>query len=245
MTPAEEPRFDWRRGGAAAAALLATLVLLGMVVLVAITNSARDEALQAERHAYDVALLTRSADACFARGEAAVGRFALDRDPTKSGNRYLAQWRLAEQQIAQLERSVSSDPQQRRRVDELRKLFNERGQQFSDVARYSTAKQKDYGLRYYYAISLAQPGEDKDTGTKLRGKLAEIADAERAGLSERIEESQLFSAEADRLTDYLSWLGVIVGLFAIFMGYIAVQALRQNVAVRKEAENEFERAQVL
>ena len=52
MTPGEEPRFDWRRGGAAAGALIATLVLLGMVVLVAITNTARDDALDAERHAY-------------------------------------------------------------------------------------------------------------------------------------------------------------------------------------------------
>ena len=64
-------------------------------------------------------------------------------------------------------------------------------------------------------------------------------------MSQKIEESQFFSAEADRLTDYLSWLGVIVGLFAIFMGYVAVQALRQNVSARKEADNEFERAQVL
>ena len=46
MTPAEEQRFDWRRGGAAAIALIATLVLLGMVVLVAMTNSARDQALR-------------------------------------------------------------------------------------------------------------------------------------------------------------------------------------------------------
>ena len=244
MTPAEEPRFDWRRGGAAAVALIATLVLLGMVVLVAMTNSARDEALSAERHAYDVALLTRTADASIARAEAAVGRFAMDRNPDESGSRYYAQWRLAEQQIRQLERSVSADPQQRRRVDELRQLFNERGQQFSDVARYTSIPQKDYGLRYYYSISLKQ-GELADAGTRLRAKLAEIAEAERRALSEKIQESQLFSAEADRLTDYLSWLGVTVGLFAIFMGYIAVQALRQNAAARREAESEFERAQLL
>jgi signal transduction histidine kinase/ActR/RegA family two-component response regulator len=244
MTPVEEPRFDWRRGGAAAVALIATLVLLGMVVLVAMTNSARDDALAAERHAYDVALLTRTADASIARAEAAVGRFALDRNAQISGSRYYAQWRLAEQQISQLERSVSSDPEQRRRVEELKQLFNERGKQFSDVARYSTVAQKDYGLRYYYSISLKQAGVD-DTGTRLRAKLVEIANAERSGLAEKIEESQFFSAEADRLTDYLSWLGVIVGLFAIFMGFIAVQALRQNAASRKEAESEAERAQLL
>ena len=46
--------------GAAGDALIATLVLLGMVVLVALSNDAREKALAAERHAYDVALLTRS-----------------------------------------------------------------------------------------------------------------------------------------------------------------------------------------
>jgi signal transduction histidine kinase len=244
MTPGEEQRFDWRRGGAAAIALVATLVLLGMVALVAMTNTARDEALQAERHAYDVALLTRTADASIARAEAAVGRYALDEDARTSGSRYYSQWRLAGQQISQLDRSVSQDPAQRRRVDELKQLFNERGEQFSGVARYIQGHQKDYGLRYYYSISLPQ-GEAPDVGTKLRGKLAEIADAERSALSEKIQESQIFSAESDRLTDYLSWLGVVVGMFAIFMGYIAVQALRQNAASRREAESESERAQVL
>lgn len=245
MTPVEEPRFDWRRGGAAAVALIATLVLLGMVVLVAMTNSARDEALRAERHAYDVTLLTRTMDSSIARAEAAVGRYALDEDAMTSGSRYYAQWRLAEQQLSQLERSVSQDAAQKRRVGELRALFNKRGKQFSDVARYVAARQKAYGVNYYYSISLPTADGQPDAGTKLRGKLTEIASAERAALSEKIQESQFFSAEADRLTDYLSWLGVIVGLFAIFMGYVAVQALRQNAAMRKEAESEAERAQLL
>jgi signal transduction histidine kinase/ActR/RegA family two-component response regulator len=245
MTPGDEQLFDWRRGGAAAIALVATLVLLGMVVLVAITNSARDEAQLAERHAYDVTLLTRTMDASIARAEAAVGRYALDEDAKSSGSRYYAQWRLAEQQLSQLERSVSDDPEQKRRAKELRTLFNERGKQFSDVARYIAGRQKTYGLSYYYSISLKPSETEDDVGTKLRGKLSEIADAERSALSEKIQETQFFSAEADRLTDYLSWLGVIVGLFAIFMGYVAVQALRQNAASRKVAENESERAEAL
>jgi len=240
MRPAEEQRFDWRRGGAAAVALIATLVLLGMVVLVAMTNSARDRALEAERHAYDVALLTRSVDASIAQAEAAVGRHALD-EGAKSGSRYYAQWRLAEQQISQLERSASDDPAQRRRVNELKQLFEQRGQQFSQVARFVRARQKDYGLRYWYYIS----NEDRDVGKAVRAKLSEIADAERTVLSKKIQETQFFSAEADRLTDYLSWLGMIVGLLAIFMGYVAVQALRQNAASRREAESESERAEGL
>ena len=75
MTPSYEQQFDWRRGGAAAIALIATLVLLAMVVLVAMTNTARDEALRAERHAYDITLLTRTMDSSIARAEAAVRQF--------------------------------------------------------------------------------------------------------------------------------------------------------------------------
>ena len=71
MTAGDDQRFDWRRGGAAAIALVATLILLGMVVLVAMTNTARDRALEAERHAYDVTLLTRTIDASVARNDSA------------------------------------------------------------------------------------------------------------------------------------------------------------------------------
>jgi signal transduction histidine kinase/CheY-like chemotaxis protein len=248
MTPGEDQRFDWRRGGAAAVALVATLFLLGMVVLVAMTNTARDKALEAERHAYDVALLTRTIDASVARAEAAVGRYALDEDVDTSGSRYYGQWRLAGQQLNQLERSVSRDPDQRRRVAKLRQLFNERGQQFSDVARYIAGRQKNYGINYYYSISLPPKEGEDDVGTKLRATLGEIASAERDALSEKIKETQFFSAEADRLTDYLSWLGVIVGIFAIFMGFVAVQARRAEQleeAVRERTQELWEANQAL
>jgi len=105
----EELQFDWRRGGAAAGALIATLILLAMVVLVAMSNHQRDEALDGERHAYDVNLLTRSVDASIANAEAALGRFVLDEDVTSSGNIYYSQWRLAGQQIRQLDRLVAPD----------------------------------------------------------------------------------------------------------------------------------------
>ena len=42
----DDLQIDWRRGGAAAGALLATLILLAMVVLVAMSNQARDRALE-------------------------------------------------------------------------------------------------------------------------------------------------------------------------------------------------------
>ncbi len=239
MTAGEEKHLDWRRGGAAAVALIATLVLLGMVVLVSMSNTARDRAVNDERHAFDVTLLTRTVDSSLSRSEAALGRFVLDEDVRGSGNIYLAQWRLAEQQVQQLERLLARDPAQSARVDELKLLFHERGRQFAEAARFAGSKQKDYGIRYYYAAGEAE------TGPFLRAKLAEIAAAERTALTARMQETQFFAAKADRLTDYQSWLGMIVGVFAIFMGYVAFQAVRLQAASRREAESEFERAQLL
>jgi len=235
----EELQFDWRRGGAAAGAFIATLILLAMVVLVAMSNHQRDQALDGERHAYDVNLLTRSVDASIANAEAALGRFVLDEDVRSSGNIYYSQWRLAGQQIHQLEQLVRSQPEQRNRVIELEKLYQIRGQEFALAARATVAKQGSGGTGYFYQAAQAK------TGKQLTAKLMEIARAEREFLRLRMEQTQFFSARADRLTDYLSWLGVIVGVGAIFLGLVAVQAVRSFAYAKKQAERETERAEAL
>src|SRR5687767_5775938 len=134
MTAGDDRRLDWRGGGAAAGALIAALVLLGMVFLVAMSNTARDDALKGERHAYDVTLLTRTLDASMARSEAALGRFVLDENVKTSGNIYYGQWRLAEQQINELERLLRNEPTQRERVERLQQLYQQRGEEFALAA---------------------------------------------------------------------------------------------------------------
>ena len=64
----DEARLDWRGGWAAFIAFVATIVLLGMVVLVAFSNDAREQALTAERRAYDVALVAKSISSSASRG---------------------------------------------------------------------------------------------------------------------------------------------------------------------------------
>lgn len=240
MTPSgDESRFDWRRGGAAAGALLAVLVLLAMVYLVAASNEARHRALSLERQAYDVTLLTRSVDASIARSEAALGRFVLDEDVRTSGNIYYSNWQLAHRQINQLERLVRGREQQRQRIAELRELYNERGEQFAIAARATVAGQGAGGTSYFYAAAISP------VGRQLTSKLSEIAAAERASLQERMQETSFFSARADRFTDYLSWLGIVVGLAAIFLAVVAIQAVRQFAYARRLAESETERAEAL
>jgi signal transduction histidine kinase/ActR/RegA family two-component response regulator len=235
----DEPQTDWRGLWAAAAALVATLVLLGMVFLVAGSNEAREKALTAERHAYDVALVTRSVGSSISRAEAALGRFVLDEEVQTTGNIYYSQWRLAGYQIDQLRRLVRSSPEQLQRVNELAELYRQRNREFFPAARAAATSQGDAGPRYFFAAGRST------TGPALDRKLDEIAAAERLALRERIAESRLFSAEADRLTDYLSWLGLIVGLGAIFLAALAVQAFRQIAASRREAESEADRAAAL
>jgi signal transduction histidine kinase len=240
----EEPiQFDWRRGGAAAGALIAVLLLLGLVFLVAISNRQRDKALDLERRAYDVTLLTRSIDASVSRSEAALGRFALDEDVKKSGNVYLSYWRLAGNQIQQLKGSASANPDQQQRLKELQQIYDQLGAKFDNVARVVTAKQGDLGISYYYQA--AGPNAKPPLEPALHTKLRDIAQSERALLQERMLQTRFFTARADRFTDYLSWLGVIVGLAAIFMGAVAIQAIRQFATMRREAENESERAEAL
>ena len=235
----DDIRFDWRRGGAAAAGLIAALILLAMVWLVAAANSSREQALAAERHAYDVALVVRNVSSNVSRSEAALARFVLDERVKPNGNIYASDWQLAGFQIGQLQKLVRGNPDQELRVAQVQQLYRVRGDELSLAARAALQKQGQAGISYYYQASRS------GTGQKLDDRLEAITRAEREALRDKIAQSQFFSSEADRFTDYLSWLGVLVGIGAVFLGVVAVQALRQNALARKQIESEAERSEVL
>jgi signal transduction histidine kinase/ActR/RegA family two-component response regulator len=234
-----EIRFDWRRGGAAAAGLAAALVLVAMVFLVKFANDDRERALSAERHTYEVALVVRNVSSNISRAEAALARFVLDEKVDPNGNIYVSDWQLAGFQIQQLKDLERGSPEQLRRVYEAERLYDKRAGELALAARAALAKQGDAGIGYFYAA--ARTG----TGEALDKKLEQITAGERQALSTRIQQSQIFSDQADQLTTYLSWLGIIVGLGAVFLGVVAVAALRQNTLARRHAESESERAEAL
>jgi len=235
----EDVRFDWRRGGAAAAGLVAALVLVVMVFMVKFANDSREQALSAERQANQVALVVRNVSSNVSRAEAALARFVLDEKIETSGNIYASDWQLAGYQIGQLKEMERTSPEQRRRVYELQQLYNKRGSELALAARAALAKQGDTGISYFYAAATT------GTGKALDDKLEEIIRAERQSQASRIQQSQVFAAQADQLTNYLSVLGILVGVGAIFLGVIAVQALRQNAAALRQVESEAERAEQL
>jgi signal transduction histidine kinase/ActR/RegA family two-component response regulator len=239
MGDGEDVRFDWRRGGAAAAGLVAALVLVIMVFAVKFANDARERALTAERQANQVALIVRNASANISRAQAALARFVLDEQVRPNGNIYASDWQLAGYQIEQLKDLERKSPEQLRRVYDAQALYNKLGGELALAAQAALAKQGDTGISYFYAA--AKTG----TSNALDDKLEEIIRAEREARAGSVEQSQFSSNQADQLTGYLSWLGIIVGLGAIFLGVVAVQALRQNAQARREAESEAERAEAL
>jgi signal transduction histidine kinase len=235
----DDIRFDWRRGGAAAVGLFAALILLAMVWLVKVSNDSRETALAAERHAYDVALVVRNVSSNVSRSEAALARFVLDEKVEPNGNIYASDWGLAGFQIGQLRKLVRGSPDQERRVAEVQRLYQIRSGELSLAARAALKGEGQAGLSYYYQAAKSGTGQDLDLA------LEKITRAERETLRDRFAKSEFFSSEADRFTDYLSWLGVLVGVGAVFLGVVAFQALRQNALARKRIESEAERSGAL
>src|SRR6476469_6941773 len=123
----EAVRFDWRRGGAAAAGLVAALVLVLMVFAVKFANDARERALSAERQANQVALLVRNVRPNVSRDDAPLARFTLDEDVQGSGNIYSSAWQLAGYQIDQLKGLERNNPEQLKRVGDAQTLYQKHG----------------------------------------------------------------------------------------------------------------------
>ena len=120
-------------------ALIAALVLLGMVFLVAMSNNARDEALDGERHADDVTLLTRNLDASIARSEAAPRPLRARRRRKTSGNVYYSQWRSPAGRSTSSSELLRDEPSQVERLKRLQSLYVQRGAELALAASATAA----------------------------------------------------------------------------------------------------------
>ena len=229
---------SWRRGWAGVGGLVATLALVGLLVMVALSNRARDEALAWERHTYNVMLLSRTVDGNMARAEATLARFVLDEKP-ETGRLYYSQWRSAGYQIGQLQRLLRDDREQTRQVGELRRLYDQREAEFNLAATSAVSKVESGGVPFFYQAGLS------GTGPALRDVLDRISDKEREKLRERMARTRKFDERADKLTEYLGWFGVFIGFGAILLGFAAYRAISERLVARADAENEASRAMAL
>jgi signal transduction histidine kinase/ActR/RegA family two-component response regulator len=234
----EESPGSWRRGWASAGAIAATILLIGLIFMVTISNRQRDEALAWERQTYNVMLLTRSADATMARSEAALGRYVMNEDPA-TGTLYYNEWRASGRVITELQRLVRNDPRQRARIQELKTLHQKRGEELSTAANAAAAGVGSGGLPWFFQAGMTE------TGPALRRKLDEIAAAERINLRERTAQTREIAAQADNFTEWLGWLGLLIAVAAIVLGLLAYRAITERLLARQEADTEANRAMAL
>jgi signal transduction histidine kinase/ActR/RegA family two-component response regulator len=228
----------WRGRWASALALGAAVILVGLLGLVNLSGQNRDTALQLERNTYEVMHLARSVDASLGRAEAAMGRYVLD-ESQASGTQYYQEWRLAARQITQLRSLVSGDPDQLRRVDELRQLFGQRGQELAAAGAAASRRKDLRGLSLFYQASRSQ------TLPQLRTKLDEIVRAGRQILEVRVAGTQSLANYSARLTRWLGWLALLISALAIALSYWAYKAFAEGRLARSQAESEAERAHEL
>jgi signal transduction histidine kinase/CheY-like chemotaxis protein len=235
---AETGGGSWLRGWAGVGALLAAILLVGLIAMVTLSNRARDDALEFERHTYDVMLLTRTVDATIARAEAALGRFVLDEEQA-TGTVYYTEWRRAGRQIDELQRQAADDPAQAARIRELRQLYAQRGSELALAATAAARRTGSESVAWFY-----QAGRSP-TLPALRQRLDQIAASERTQLQQRMAETRDFTTQADRLTGWLGWLAVFIAVGAILLGLFAWRAITERVVARREAETEASRAYLL
>jgi signal transduction histidine kinase/ActR/RegA family two-component response regulator len=131
---------------------------------------------------------------------------------------------------------VRSDAEQRRRVAEIRILFDRRNGELAPAASAAERHQGTGGLSLLYGASRSQ------TLPRLRFQLDEVARAERDNLNGRMAETQFLVARADKFTEWLGWLAILIGLGAVWLAIMAARAFLEGVQARREAEAQGWRA---
>lgn len=221
----------WRGRWVSALALVAAIILVGLLGLVTTSREDREAALELERNTYEAIQLARSVDATIARAEAAMGRYVLDPEQIGAGQ-YVLEWRAASRQISQLHELVRGDPAQVQRVEDLRRLFNRRGEELNAAVRASDGRAAGdlTGLGLFYRA--AQSATLEQLGLQLDA----IVRAGRQTLGERVAVSQRVAEATDRLTRWLGWLALFISALAIALSYWAYRAFNEGRVARLEAE---------
>jgi signal transduction histidine kinase/ActR/RegA family two-component response regulator len=225
---------SWRGRWASAIALIAAIILVALLGLVTTARQDRDAALKLERNTYEAMQLARSVDLSIARAEAAMGRYVLDANQ-QSATQYYQEWRLAARQISQL-RALPLDAAQLQRVDELRRLFNLRGEELSVAAAASKRRDGLTGIGLFYRAA------QSPTLPQLSAQLEAIVRAGRQTLQVRVAGTERVAEQTDRLTRWVGWLALLISGMAIALSYWAYRAFNEGRIARSEADSEAERA---
>ena len=230
--------FSWRRGLAGAIGLIAGIVLFALVLLVWHSNLEREAAQEREKRSYNVLLLVRGLDSSMARAEAALGRYVVN-GKAETGTIYYDAWKQAGRRLERLAELTVDNPRQTKAVNELRQAYRKRGEELAAPATRAFYQQG------WAAISLYDEAGKSPTIDTIARSLSEIEANEREILDRRTDRAETQVNLANKLSRILSGMGVLIGMSALLLGWLAFDAFQQRLVARRAAENAGNRANLL
>lgn len=223
--------------GLASAWRVITLVVMGVLgvgVLVALiltlgeANRQRNRATSLQSHSYDVMLLARTLSGTIAQSEASLGRYVISGDK-QLGRLYFEDWRRAGEQIDRLSKLTYDNAAQRPLISQLRRAYQERGEQLS-----ATALATNYG-KNQQALARFYQAREAPALREISDVLAALTAGERNLLVTRTDDAMSLVERSTRAAFVLSAFGGLLLLGAIALGWLTVRALTGRAAARAEA----------
>lgn len=231
-------RATWRTITLVVMALLGAAVLVGLIATLSSANRQRDSALRLQAHSYDVMILARTLSSTIARSEASLGRYVISGDK-QLGRLYFEEWVLAGTQLNRLERLTFDNPEQRGRIVELRRAYEDRGRELSLTALSTNYGKNSQALARYYQ------GRNAPTLIAINRTLDLVIARERALLDDRTSEAMGSVERSSSIAGILAVFGMLIVLGAIGLGWFTIRAVGDRAVAQAEADMERSRAQDL
>jgi signal transduction histidine kinase len=231
----EQSSISVRRALAIALAVMAAIGLIALTLLVSNSSRQRDEALAAQRHSFEVIILTRSLQSTMARAELSLGRYVVNLQP-EFGRIYVDEWRRAGYAIDRLRQATRDNPQQARLAAKLRNIYDDRGRVLSGAALRTRYDQKINGLAIFDKASQAASVKE------LNRTIEEIVGIENQLLDRRIRAADASLAQSNWAATLLLAFAVIILLGAAVLGFSMIQAMVERRALRKDTDEVVLRA---
>ncbi len=227
----------WRAFALIAMALAGAATLAMLIVTLGHANRERDRALERQRHSYEVMILARTLAGTIARSEASLGRYVISGD-SKLGQLYVDEWNLARAQLERLDMLIEEANQQRR-VEQLHKAYEARGEELSVIALSTTyhRNRQAYGL-YYQA-------RQAEALLQINRLLTALIEGERVLLDQRSTAAQETVLHSNRIAGGLVIFGIALALGAILLGWLMFRTVGERAEARAEAWAERARAEEL
>ncbi|MBN8819171.1 MAG: response regulator [Sphingomonas sp.] len=224
----------WRRFVPFVLAIVFAVALGFLIYLADHASDQRERAIALQRHSYQVMLQAKTVEAKIGNAETLLARYVVSHDKAV-GRQFQDEWATAMRELAGLERSTRTNPQQTAAVAALRRAMTERGATLTEIA-----------LRVRYEQALGALGQLEATRKEASVKaiaqaldrIARIAEAERARHNVQVDRTE---SRVDRLNDSYGVIGLGLLVAAAGALWFANGALNERVFARRLAAAEAAR----